>query len=99
MTLGSGYRYLMESVAAGDGARRQSTSLTDYYAESGTPPGVFLGAGLRSLDDGRGVEKGSTVSEEHLFNMLGMCADPVSGRPLGRKNTAADLGEHSRPAG
>ena len=39
MSLGAGYRYLMESVAAGDGVRRQSTSLTDYYAESGTPPG------------------------------------------------------------
>ncbi len=25
MTLGSGYRYLMESVAAGDGVRHQST--------------------------------------------------------------------------
>ena len=46
MTLGSGYRYLMESVAAGDGVRHQSISLADYYAASGTPPGVFLGAGL-----------------------------------------------------
>ena len=45
MSLGAGYRYLMESIAAGDGVRRQSMSLTDYYAESGTPPGVFLGAG------------------------------------------------------
>ena len=91
MTLGSGYRYLMESVAAGDGGRRQSTSLSAYYAESGTPPGVFLGAGLASLDGGRGVEKGSAVSEEHLFNMLGMCADPVSGQPLGRQPNRAHL--------
>ena len=43
MTLGSGYRYLMESVATGDGAVGTSSSLTRYYAESGTPPGVFLG--------------------------------------------------------
>jgi hypothetical protein len=84
MSLGAGYRYLMESVAAGDGVRRQSTSLTDYYAESSTPPGVFLGAGLGALDDGRGVEKGSAVSEENLFNLLGMCADPVTGKALGR---------------
>ena len=66
VTLGSGYRYLMESIAAGDGARRQSTSLSAYYAVSGTPPGVFLGAGLASLDGGLGVEKGSAVTEEHL---------------------------------
>ena len=91
MSLGAGYRYLMESVAAGDGVRRQSTSLTDYYAESGTPPGVFLGAGLAALDDGRGVEKGSAVSEEHLFNLLGMCADPVTGKALGRPPNRSHL--------
>jgi conjugative relaxase-like TrwC/TraI family protein len=85
MTLGSGYRYLMESVATGDGAVAASSSPARYYAASGTPPGVFLGAGLAGLDDGRGVEKGSAVTEQHLFNLLGMCADPVSGRPLGRQ--------------
>jgi conjugative relaxase-like TrwC/TraI family protein len=84
MTLGSGYRYLMESVAAGDGVRHQSQSLADYYAASGTPPGVFLGAGLAALDGGRGVEIGSEVSEQHLFNLLGMCADPITGEALGR---------------
>jgi len=85
MTLGSGYRYPMESVATGDGAVRTSSSLTRYYAESGTPPGVFLGAGLAALDGGRGVEKGSQVTEQHLFNLLGMCADPVNGEALGRR--------------
>ena len=84
MTLGSGYRYLMESVAAGDGVRHQSISLADYYAASGTPPGVFLGAGLAGLDGGAGIEIGSEVSEEHLFNLLGMCADPITGEALGR---------------
>jgi hypothetical protein len=91
MTLGSGYRYLMESVAVGDGALGQSSNLTRYYAESGTPPGVFLGAGLASLDDGRGVEAGSPMSEEHLFNLLGMCADPVTGKPLGRQPNRSHL--------
>ena len=89
MSLGSGYRYLMESVAIGRRGSGSSTSLTDYYAESGTPPGVFLGAGLAALDDGRGVEKGSLVSEEHLFNLLGMCADPVTGQRLGRQPNRA----------
>jgi conjugative relaxase-like TrwC/TraI family protein len=84
MTLGSGYQYLMESVAAGDGDRQRPRSLSDYYAETGTPPGIFLGAGLASLDGGKGVEVGSEVSEQHLFNLLGMCADPITGEPLGR---------------
>ena len=98
MTMGSGYRYLMESVAAGDGERRKSTPLTDYYAESGTPPGVFLGAGLASLDGGRGIEKGSEVSEDHLWNLLGMCADPVTGAALGRQPNCSHLSLAKRMA-
>lgn len=95
MTLGSGYRYLMESVAVGDGGTvadsALSSDLTRYYAESGTPPGVFLGAGLAGLDDGRGVETGSEVTEEHLFNLLGMCADPITAKPLGRRPNRMQL--------
>jgi hypothetical protein len=74
MTLGSGCRYLMESVAVADGAPLPSSNLTRYHAEPGTPPGVFLGAGLGGLDDGRGIEHGSQVTEQRLFNLLGMCA-------------------------
>ena len=99
MSLGAGYRYLMESVASGDGVRGQSMGLTDYYAQSGTPPGMFLGAGLAALDGGRGVEKGSIVYEEHLFNLLGMCADPVTGESLGRPPIAGRLSLGTEPAG
>jgi len=81
--LGGGYRYLMESVARGDGAAERSSPLSRYYATSGTPPGVFLGRGLGDLDGGRGVEPGLQVNESHLEAMLAGCADPVSGEPLG----------------
>jgi hypothetical protein len=84
MSIGTGYLYLMSSVAAGDGAGGASNSLTRYYAESGTPPGIFLGAGLAGLADGEGVEKGSVVTELHLYRMLGLCVDPVTGEPLGQ---------------
>jgi conjugative relaxase-like TrwC/TraI family protein len=83
ISLGGGFRYLMESVAAGDGAAERSSPLARYYAESGTPPGHFLGSGLADLDGGRGVEYGSDVTEGHLRNMLAACADPVSGEPMG----------------
>jgi hypothetical protein len=83
VSLGGGYRYLVDSVAAGDGNPEPAKGLAHYYASTGTPPGVFLGAGLADLDGGRGVEKGSQVSEEHLFNMLVALCDPVSGEPLG----------------
>ncbi len=98
MTLGSGYRYLMESVAVGDGAPGHISNLTRYYATSGTPPGVFLGAGLAGLDDGRGLEPGSPVTEQHLFNLLGMCADPVTGKALGRQPNRTHLSLAKRVA-
>ena len=84
MTLGSGFRYLMGSIAQSDGASEHASALTRYYAESGTPPGRFMGAGLPGLVGGNGVEAGSQVSEEHLFRMLGMLQDPVTGKQLGR---------------
>lgn len=46
MSAGDGYKYLLRSVAAGDGDRSLSTPLTRYYAEEGTPPGRWLGSGL-----------------------------------------------------
>ncbi|MGH9128907.1 MAG: hypothetical protein ACRDY2_08065 [Acidimicrobiales bacterium] len=49
MSLGAGYRYLIGSVAVGDGAPERTNNLTRYYASSGTPPGVFMGSGLADL--------------------------------------------------
>ena len=88
VSLGGGFRYLMNSVAAGDGNPEPSKGLAHYYASTGTPPGVFLGNGLADLDDGRGVVPGSQVSEEDLSNMLGACSDPVSGEPVGARPRA-----------
>jgi conjugative relaxase-like TrwC/TraI family protein len=93
MTLGEGYRYLMASVARGDGAEHAASNLTRYYAESGTPPGRFLGGGLPGLDHGHGVEVGAVVSEEQLFRMLGMLQDPITGEQLGRAPLAVSTGE------
>jgi hypothetical protein len=90
ISLGGGFRYLMESVAAGDGAADRSSPLARYYAESGTPPGRFLGSGLADLDSGRGVERGTQVTEEHLRLMLVALADPVSGEPVGGAPQAPD---------
>jgi conjugative relaxase-like TrwC/TraI family protein len=84
MSLGAGYRYLMSSVARADGSGYSASALTRYYAESGTPPGRFLGQGLAGLNNGNGVVAGSAVTEEHLFRMLGMLQDPITGEQLGR---------------
>ena len=88
ISLGGGYRYLINSVAAGDGNPEPSKGLAHYYASTGTPPGVFLGKGLADLHGGRGVVPGSQVSEENLSNMLGACSDPVSGELVGARPRA-----------
>jgi len=79
ISLGGGFRYLMESVAAGDGAAERSGGLARYYASSGTPPGVWVGSGLADLGDGIGIPAGEVVAEEQLRAMLGDLADPVTG--------------------
>jgi conjugative relaxase-like TrwC/TraI family protein len=81
MTAASGFRYLMESVAVGDGRADQSSPLTRYYAESGTPPGRFAGGGLSAL----GLAAGEEVTEMHLSRMLVEMVDPASGELLGRQ--------------
>jgi len=90
MTLGAGFRYLMSSVARMD-QTGPASGLTGYYAAHGTPPVRFLGAGLGGLNDGQGVPAGSVVTEEHLWRMLGMLQDPVTGQPLGRPPVAPRL--------
>lgn len=85
MSLGTGYEYLLSSVARGDGAPQAASPLTRYYAESGTPPGRFLGAGLAGLNGGAGIREGIEVTERMLFNLLGMLADPITGEALGRR--------------
>ncbi|OSM42070.1 hypothetical protein BCY76_016700 [Nesterenkonia sp. PF2B19] len=83
MSAGDGYKYLLRTVAAGDGDRSLSTPLTRYYAEEGTPPGRWLGTGVRGLGDGR-IGVGDEVSEAQLQLLVGMGRDPVTGEPLGK---------------
>jgi conjugative relaxase-like TrwC/TraI family protein len=83
MSAGSGYQYLLRSVAAGDGSRALSTPLTRYYSEVGTPPGRWLGSGVRVLASGQ-LAAGMPVTEEQLALLIGMGRDPITGEQLGR---------------
>ncbi len=83
MSAGDGYKYLLRTVAAGDGDRSLSTSLTRYYSAKGTPPGRWMGSGVPSLGIGR-IVNGSEVTETQLQLLIGMGRDPVNGAPLGR---------------
>ena len=82
MSAGEGYRYLLRTVAAGDGDRSLSSPLTRYYTEAGTPPGRWLGSGVASLDSPLRV--GDEVTEEQLRRLIGEGRHPVAGEHLGR---------------
>ncbi len=81
MSAGDGYKYLLRTVAAADGNRPLSTPLTRYYAEEGSPPGRWLGAGVAAL--GGAIQVGDQVSESQLQLLVGMGRNPATGDPLG----------------
>ena len=81
MSAGDGYKYLLRTVAAGDGDRSLSTPLTRYYTDEGSPPGRWLGAGVAAL--GGAIQVGDQVSEPQLQLLVGMGRNPVTGDPLG----------------
>ena len=83
MSAGDGYKYLLRTVAVGDGDRSLSTPLTRYYNAEGTPPGRWMGSGLPALGTGQ-IRSGDVVSEAQLQLLVGMGRDPVTGAPLGR---------------
>lgn len=85
MSSGSGYEYLLKSVATADVPREAGSSLTRYYTETGCPPGTWAGRGLDSLDTGQGpaLAIGDTVTEEHLEKLLGRGVHPLTGAKLG----------------
>lgn len=83
MSAGDGYRYLLKSVAAGDGDRSLSTPLTRYYAEAGSPPGFWLGQGVTVFGHVE-LTTGAQVSEAQLQLLVGMGRDPITGDPLGK---------------
>jgi hypothetical protein len=62
---GSGYLYLVRSVAAHDGHLAAGESLASYYTASGQPPGCWAGAGAGRL----GVA--GLVTEEQMRSLFG----------------------------
>src|SRR5690625_3072637 len=83
MSAGDGYKYLLRTVAAGDGDRSLSTPLPGYYAEQGAPPGGWVRQGLGGIGAGL-LSTGDQVPQPQLQLLVGMGGDAVAGDPLGR---------------
>jgi conjugative relaxase-like TrwC/TraI family protein len=97
MSAGDGFRYLLRTVAAGDGERSMSTPLTRYYRAKGTPPGRWMGSALPGLGAGR-IAEGDEVTESQLQLLIGMGRDPVTGQTLGRAYPTYQPGASRRRA-
>lgn len=97
MSAGDGYKYLLRTVATGDGDRVLSTPLTRYYTEEGTPPGRWLGSAVTALGGGT-ITVGNEVSELQLQRLIGQGRDPVTDQALGspyrKYPTVAERIEH-----
>ncbi|WP_433674243.1 MobF family relaxase [Microbacterium gorillae] len=81
MRAGQGYRYLLSSVVAGDGDLDAASALSGYYAKAGTPPGTWMGVGLKGL---RTITQGDRVLEKQLRRLIGYGQHPDTGKLLGR---------------
>ena len=82
---GDGYAYLTRQVAAGDARLGPGEPLVAYYEATGTPPGRWLGTGLRGLgDDQARVRIGDVVSEAGMVAVFRDGHDPITREPLGR---------------
>ncbi len=66
---GTGYEYLLRSVATNDGPT-DAPSLSKYYDAKGTPPGRWLGSGLAGLNT-ETVSLGGEVTESHMAALYG----------------------------
>ena len=66
---GTGYEYLLRSVATNDGPT-DAPSLSKYYDVKGTPPGRWLGAGLAGLNT-ETVTEGGEVTESQMAALYG----------------------------
>lgn len=66
---GTGYEYLLRSVATNDGPT-DTPSLSKYYDSKGTPPGRWLGSGLFGLNT-ENVVDGGEVTESQMAALYG----------------------------
>ncbi|WP_218973376.1 MobF family relaxase [Actinomyces wuliandei] len=92
--------YLVDSVADGPGTQPAAHwGSSRYYADTGTPPGTWVGSGLAGLSDhqaghdqpddaprpeGRRIRPGDTVTPQDLRTLVEHGANPLTDQPLGR---------------
>jgi conjugative relaxase-like TrwC/TraI family protein len=89
---GTGYQYLLRSVATHD-ADPGGQSLSDYYAAKGTPPGRWIGSGLAGLLS-ETATVGAVVGEAQMAALYGEGLHPDTDQMMagGKSLSACKLG-------
>jgi conjugative relaxase-like TrwC/TraI family protein len=101
LTAGDGYEYLTRQVAAMDATASGRSGLDSYYSEKGESPGVWMGAGLDSIE---GICSGDRVTQSQMRALFGEGLHPDAERITARamdagvpKEEALKIPELGRP--
>lgn len=72
VSAGDGYEYYTKEVSRNDEVKKHGEKLTDYYLETGNPPGEWIGGGLDNL----GLK--GEVTEEQMRHLYGEGVNPFA---------------------
>lgn len=78
---GTGYQYLLRSVATNDAHDRtidtenEHIALSRYYQAKGTPPGRWIGSGLSGFESAD-ITAGEHITASHMANLYGVGLHP-----------------------
>lgn len=80
---GSGYQYLLRSVATNDAADAtvEEGKLSNYYQAKGTPPGRWIGSGLKALRSETAAE-GVEIEADQMEALYGLGYHPDAHKML-----------------
>ncbi|MER7688722.1 MobF family relaxase [Streptomyces sp. NPDC097610] len=79
LSAGDGYAYYIRETVSADQGREKGQELGEYYTESGNPPGVWIGSGIKLL----GVS--GTVSEAQMKALYGEGLHPDAERIIAER--------------
>jgi conjugative relaxase-like TrwC/TraI family protein len=81
LSAGGGVDYLLRHTCRGDAEYARLAPLSEYYVQTGYPPGRWMGEGLPYVGEGRGIA--GVVEEEAMTRLFAHGMDPVTGAALG----------------
>ena len=91
---GTGYRYLLSSVATNDAAAgdrgKKPPSLSDYYQAKGTPPGRWIGSGLAGFASETAMS-GQEIGETQMAALYGEGLHPDADERMRNGETLDDV--------